>query len=81
MLRNGEQRMTEEGQTIWLVGLNPDVLAYVRSSGFADHLGDERLLSNSRAAIRKYLEMPAPADQPAIYRAPSGPSDLGVSAR
>lgn len=81
MMKNGEQRMTEEGQTVWLAGLTPDVLAYVRSSGFAAHLGDERLLSNTRAAIRKYLEMPTQTDQPVLDQAPSGPSGSEGSAR
>jgi len=56
MLLDGEQRMTEEGVTVWLAALNPSVLAIIRSSGLADRLGPERLLFNARAAIRKYQE-------------------------
>jgi high affinity sulfate transporter 1 len=56
MLMEGEQRMTEEGVTIWLAALNPGVLASIRSSALADRLGQERLLFNARAVIRKYQE-------------------------
>ena len=51
MMMEGERRYTGEGITVWLAGLNPDVLAYIRSSGFADRLGRERLFTNTRAAI------------------------------
>ncbi len=54
MLIEGERRLTGQGVTVWLAGLNPDVLEYVRSSGFADHLGRERLFFNIRAALRHY---------------------------
>jgi sulfate permease, SulP family len=55
MLVEGEQRVAEQGVTVWLAGLNPDVLEYVRASGFADKLGRDRLLFNTRAAIEQYL--------------------------
>ncbi|QIG52532.1 SulP family inorganic anion transporter [Nordella sp. HKS 07] len=54
MLVEGERRLTGQGVTVWLAGLNPDVLSYVRASGFADHLGRERLFSNIRAALQYY---------------------------
>ena len=54
MLIEGERRLTGQGVTVWLAGLNPDVLEYVRASGFADHLGRERLFFNIRAALRHY---------------------------
>jgi high affinity sulfate transporter 1 len=54
VLIEGERRMTEEGITIWLAALNPSVLRSIRSSALADRLGEERLLPNARAAIRKY---------------------------
>ena len=56
MLMEGERRMTEEGITVWLAALNPSVLECIRSSALADRLGQERLLFNARAAIRKYQE-------------------------
>lgn len=54
MLVDGEQRATERGITLWLVGLNPGVLETVRHAGLADRLGRERLLFNARAAIAQY---------------------------
>jgi sulfate permease, SulP family len=56
MLVDGERRMTEEGITIWLAGLNPSVLRSIRSSPLADRLGQDRLLFNARAVIKKYQE-------------------------
>jgi sulfate permease, SulP family len=52
MLIEGERRITEQGVAVWLAGLNPDVLGYVLASGFADHLGRERLFFNIRAALQ-----------------------------
>src|SRR6478735_12223449 len=34
-----ERRVSDQGITVWLAGLNPDVLDYLRASGFADELG------------------------------------------
>ena len=56
MLVDGERRMTEDGVTVWLAALNPNVLECIRLSGLADRLGQERLLFNARAVIRKYQE-------------------------
>jgi SulP family sulfate permease len=55
----GEKRATAHGVTVWLVGLNPRVLEVVRSAGFADRLGRERMLFNAREAIRRFQEMEA----------------------
>ncbi|WP_287347395.1 SulP family inorganic anion transporter [Mesorhizobium sp.] len=54
MMVEGERRMTEQGVTVWLAGLNPSVLEYVRASGFDNQLGPERLFHNTRAAIHHY---------------------------
>jgi hypothetical protein len=56
MLVEGERRLTEEGITVWLAALNPNVLACVRASPLEMRLGRERLLFNAREAIRKYQE-------------------------
>ena len=56
MLVEGEQRMTEEGIVVWMAALNPSVLECIRSSALAERLGQERLLPNARAVIRKYQE-------------------------
>jgi SulP family sulfate permease len=56
MLVQGERRMTEEGITVWLAGLNPSVLECIRSSALVDRLGQKRLLFNAREVIRKYQD-------------------------
>jgi MFS superfamily sulfate permease-like transporter len=56
MLMEGERRASAAGMIFWLAGLNPDVLEYVRSSGFAEQLGKERLFFNARAVIRHYQD-------------------------
>lgn len=50
----GEQHFTDNGITLWLVGLNPDVLEMVRRTGLAERLGRERMLFNARIAIERY---------------------------
>ena len=54
MMMEGERRITEQGVTAWLAGLNPTVLELVRASGFAGRLGPERTFVNIRAAIQHY---------------------------
>ena len=56
-LMEGEERVSERGIAVWLVGLNPGVLEMVRHAGLADRLGRERMLFNARAAIERYQAM------------------------
>lgn len=56
MLMEREQKVRDWGADLWMVGLNPGVLENVRRSGLAQQLGAERLLFNTRAAIRQYLQ-------------------------
>jgi sulfate permease, SulP family len=60
-LMEGEQRMTERGAVVWLVGLNPGVLELVRNAGLDARLGRERMLFNARAAIAHYEALQATA--------------------
>jgi high affinity sulfate transporter 1 len=60
-LMDGEERATQRGAIVWLVGLNPGVLEVVRKSGLAERLGPERLLFNTRAAIERYKALQAAA--------------------
>jgi MFS superfamily sulfate permease-like transporter len=53
-MMESERRMTEQGMTCWLVGLNPSVLELVRASGFAGRLEPDRKFVNIRAAIQHY---------------------------
>ena len=53
-LMEGEQRATERGAMVWLVGLNPGVLETIRHAGLDQRLGRDRMLFNARAAIQRY---------------------------
>ena len=64
-IMDGEQRLTESGTVVWLVGLNPGALEVVRRAGLDARLGRERMLFNARAAIERYQAL-APAHSPAI---------------
>jgi sulfate permease, SulP family len=54
MLIEAEKRLRERGISLWLVGLNPDVLAVVQHASLADTLGRERMHFNLEMAIRAY---------------------------
>jgi high affinity sulfate transporter 1 len=54
MLTEGEKRMHEQGITVWLVGLTPEVLAILQRSPLGERLGRERLLFNLEQAVAKY---------------------------
>ncbi len=58
-LMEGEQRLTEGGTVVWLVGLNPGVLETARRAGLDRRLGRERMLFSARAAIERYLALGA----------------------
>lgn len=64
MLMEAEQRHRERGVLLWLVGLNPRVLAMVQHSPLGERLGRERMFFNLEQAIAKYqtLETPRIAD-------------------
>ena len=55
MLIEGEKRLRESGVWLWLVGLNPRVLAMVQRSSLGESLGRERMHFTLEVAIDKYL--------------------------
>jgi high affinity sulfate transporter 1 len=59
MLTEGEKRQRERGVLLWLVGLNPEVLAMVQRSPLGETLGRERMHFNLEVAVAKYLASPA----------------------
>jgi sulfate permease, SulP family len=61
MLIERDNRATERGAVVWLVGLNPDALEVVRKAGLDRQLGRERMLFNARAAIERYQALQAKA--------------------
>ncbi|MFZ3202259.1 MAG: SulP family inorganic anion transporter [Pseudomonas sp.] len=54
MLTEAEQRQREKGVTLWLVGLNPGVLAMVMQSPLGQALGTERMFYNLEEAVAHY---------------------------
>ncbi|WP_112907524.1 STAS domain-containing protein [Rhizobium leguminosarum] len=56
MMIECDQRLAEQGVDLWLAGLNSDVLAYVRGSGFADRLGRDRMFPTAGAGVRHHQD-------------------------
>ena len=59
VLTESERRQRERGVLLWLVGLNPEVLAMVQRSPLGDTLGRERMHFTLELAVAKYLALPA----------------------
>ena len=55
MLIEGEKQHRECGVLLWLVGLNPEVLAVIRRSPLGETLGRERMHFTLEVAIDRYL--------------------------
>jgi len=53
-LTESEQRMREEGVSIWLIGLAPEVLQMVQRSPLGKALGTERMHQNLEIALQRY---------------------------
>jgi anti-anti-sigma factor len=51
MLIQAEQRLRQAGVSLWLVGLNPGVLAMVQRSPLGETLGRERMFFNLEQAV------------------------------
>jgi sulfate permease, SulP family len=54
MWTEAEKRLREVGITVWLVGLNPGVLAMVRNSPLGEALGEQRMFHNLEQAVASY---------------------------
>jgi high affinity sulfate transporter 1 len=59
MLTEAEKRQRDGGVAVWLVGLNPEVLATVQRSSLGEVLGRERMMFNLELAVARYLESAA----------------------
>jgi sulfate permease, SulP family len=57
MLTEAEQRQRAAGVRLWLVGLNPGVLAMVQRSPLGATLGRERMFFNLEQAVARYEEL------------------------
>jgi high affinity sulfate transporter 1 len=58
-LTEAEQRSREQGVMLWLVGLNPGVLATVRNSPLGEILGADRMFFTLEQAVAAYQALPA----------------------
>jgi sulfate permease, SulP family len=58
MLIDAEKRERERGVSVWLVGLNPEVLSVIQRSSLGNALGRERMHFNLELAVAKYLGAP-----------------------
>jgi anti-anti-sigma factor len=56
MLTETEKRQRERGLSLWLVGLNPEVLRMVQRSSLGTTLGREAMHFNLEAVVVKYSE-------------------------
>jgi MFS superfamily sulfate permease-like transporter len=55
MLIEAEKKLRDEERiTVWLVGVNPGVLAMVRNSSLGETLGHDRMFFNMDLAIARY---------------------------
>jgi len=54
MLTDAERRQREHGVLVWLVGLNPGVLAMIQRSALGLTLGRERMFFNLEQAVAAY---------------------------
>jgi MFS superfamily sulfate permease-like transporter len=52
----GERAWSKRGVEMWLVGLNPEVLAVIQRSSLGQTLGRERMHFNLEAAVARYQE-------------------------
>ncbi len=63
MFAEGEGRMKERGIAVWLVGLDPEVLAAVRRSPFGKAVGEERMFFNLDHVVARHLATTPPPGQ------------------
>ncbi|MNE27516.1 putative sulfate transporter [compost metagenome] len=57
MLIEAEKRLGNEGTSVWLAGLNTEVLNVINRSDLGKKLGRERMYFNIELAVKKYQEI------------------------
>jgi high affinity sulfate transporter 1 len=57
MLLDAEQKLRQEGVTVWLAALNPGARAVVQRSSLAATLGDDRMFFNVAVAVERYEQL------------------------
>ena len=71
MLADGEEKLAEAGTALWLVAMNPEVVAVAKRSPLWERLGRERTFFTLEEAVNNYLQQTGGAP-PAAASAPSG---------
>ena len=61
MLTEGEKKQRERGVSVWLVGLNSQVMSVVQRSSFGKVLGHDRMHFNLELAVHTYKTLAATA--------------------
>jgi SulP family sulfate permease len=54
MLRAGEEKLRQEGVTLWLAGLNPEALRVIQKSLLGEVLSRQRMFLNTQQAVKAY---------------------------
>jgi MFS superfamily sulfate permease-like transporter len=62
MLVEAEGKLRGQGIRLWLVGMNPEVLAMVQKSSLGESLGRAGMHLNLETAVGKYLGEPVPVE-------------------
>ena len=57
MLIEAEKRQRQEGMALWLVGMNPGVLAMVRRSPLANAVGPDAMHQTLEQAVAKFIDL------------------------
>jgi MFS superfamily sulfate permease-like transporter len=59
MLVEAEEKLRQQGITLWLASLNPEVLSVVQQSPLGQTLGRPRMFFNLQSAVERYEHMSA----------------------
>jgi MFS superfamily sulfate permease-like transporter len=69
MLVEAEEKLRQQGITLWLASLNPEVLKVVQQSPLGQTLGRSRMFFNLQSAVRQYEQMRRQSHEPHPIRA------------
>jgi SulP family sulfate permease len=60
MLTNGEEKLRQEGVSLWLAALNPDALLVIQRSPLGEVLGRQRMFFTVQQAVEAYQKQVEP---------------------
>jgi len=69
MLVEAEEKLRQQGITLWLASLNPKVLKVVQQSPLGQTLGRSRMFFSLRSAVQQYEQMWRQSREPHTIRA------------